>query len=203
MGQLIWVWKGLIPMLQLTLMRHGTTQWMESGFIHGQSDSPLSANGIKEVALAADWLKSQEFDILFTSPLGRTLQTAELVSAAVGLPPIPLDGLKERHLGYLEGRKMNNNPGRFFLFLLTGESDRKFGRRIREAYAGMVVRQPHGKILCVTHAGVIAAMLHFLLAKGNPWRDYRVDPASLSQLEITDAGTVKLNFKNFSDHHTS
>jgi broad specificity phosphatase PhoE len=196
-------------MIQLTLLRHGTTQWMETGFIHGQLDSPLSKKGIQEVGLAADWLKAQPFDILFTSPLGRTLQTANIVSAEIGLAPIPLDDLKERHLGALEGRQwdgpagkpgaLNFPPLRFLLFLLTGEPGRKFSRRVREAYARMAAMQPQGRILCVTHAGVIGVMLRNLLGKGVPWRDYRVDPASLSQVEISDSGTVRLNFKNFTD----
>lgn len=200
-------------MIQLTLLRHGTTQWMETGFIHGQLDSPLSKKGIEEVGLAADWLKAQPFDILFTSPLGRTLQTAAIVSAEIGLPPIPMDGLKERYLGALEGRRwdvpagtpgaLNFPPLRFLLFFLTGEPEGKFRRRVREAYAGMAAVQPQGRILCVTHAGVIGVMLRNLLGKGIPWRDYRADPASLSQVEIPDSGPVRLNFLNFKEQRTS
>ena len=186
---------------------------METGFIHGQLDSPLSGKGIQEVSLAADWLKGQSFDILFTSPLGRTLQTAAIVSAAVALTPIPLDGLKERHLGLLEGRQWGAPAGaagvsnfsalRFLLFLLTGEPEGKFRQRVSQAYAGMAAVQPQGRILCVTHAGVIGGLLRNLLGRGIPWRDYRVAPASLSQVEIPDTGAVRLNFLNFKNQRTS
>ncbi len=45
----------------ITLVRHGTTEWIEQGRLHGQLDAPLSARGRQEAELAARALAGQAF----------------------------------------------------------------------------------------------------------------------------------------------
>jgi broad specificity phosphatase PhoE len=52
----------------LTLVRHGTTEWIEQGRLHGILDAPLSARGRQEANLAAAALAKQHFDAFYTSP---------------------------------------------------------------------------------------------------------------------------------------
>jgi broad specificity phosphatase PhoE len=87
----------------LTFVRHGTTEWIEQGRLHGVSDAPLSLRGQQEARLAAQALADRHFDAFYTSPLGRARETAAIIGQAIGLEPIPLDGLREMDFGWLEG----------------------------------------------------------------------------------------------------
>lgn len=61
-------------------MRHGTTVWNEKGIFQGHSNNRLSKNGIELVKQAAEFYKKSEFDIIYTSPLMRTVQTANIMN---------------------------------------------------------------------------------------------------------------------------
>src|SRR5690242_16573437 len=91
-------------MTLLTLVRHGTTEWMEAKRLHGITDSPLSETGKKEAALTGQFLSKQHFDAFYTSPLGRAVETAAIISGYIGMAPEQLDGLKERDFGMMDGR---------------------------------------------------------------------------------------------------
>lgn len=86
-------------MTGLLLIRHGRTEWNETGRIQGQHDSPLTEEARVEVATwrlpdgydSADWI---------ASPLGRTLETARLLGHEdAALEPL----LKEMSWGDWEG----------------------------------------------------------------------------------------------------
>lgn len=87
--------------LHLTLVRHGTTAWNESGRWQGITDNPLGAQGEAQALVLRDRLAAETFDQIYASDLQRAVQTAEL-----GLPgqPIILDPrLREYHFGAFEG----------------------------------------------------------------------------------------------------
>jgi probable phosphoglycerate mutase len=89
--------------VKLILVRHGETDWNKLGRFQGQEDTPLNPRGqaqARETAIAAvGWRPTA----LYSSPLRRTMETAQAVSRLVGLPVAPQEGLKELHLGQLEG----------------------------------------------------------------------------------------------------
>jgi broad specificity phosphatase PhoE len=87
----------------ITLVRHGTTEWIELGRLHGTLDAPLSTRGRQEASLAATALAKQHFDALYTSPLGRARETAAIIGQATGLEPVLMEGLREMNLGWMEG----------------------------------------------------------------------------------------------------
>jgi len=89
--------------LSLVLVRHGETEWMERGRLHGRLDSPLSPTGRRHAELAAARLRGEQFQALYSSPLGRAMETAAILGRAVGLTPQPVDGLAELDFGWLEG----------------------------------------------------------------------------------------------------
>lgn len=66
--------------MKVYVMRHGTTVWNEKGIIQGRSNNRLSQKGkalTKEVALK---YKNTRFDVIFCSPLMRTMQTANIMN---------------------------------------------------------------------------------------------------------------------------
>ena len=63
------------------IIRHGETDFNRQGRIQGQVDNPLNENGIRLGRITGEGLKDVKFDMIFSSPLKRALQTADLVTS--------------------------------------------------------------------------------------------------------------------------
>jgi len=86
----------------LYLVRHGETEWNVSGFIMGQSDSPLTQRGIEQVQMTAQALKNVDFDAIFSSDLPRAEKTAEILRLDKKIPIETSKLLRERNYGKFE-----------------------------------------------------------------------------------------------------
>lgn len=60
------------------LLRHGQTEWSESGQHTGRTDIPLTAEGEANAALLAPVLADEDFKLVLSSPLQRAVRTCEL-----------------------------------------------------------------------------------------------------------------------------
>ncbi len=88
-------------MTRLALLRHGHTDWNRAGRIQGRSDIPLDADARAELSgycLPSPWDEAS----VWSSPLGRAAETAELVS---GKAPRTSDALIEMNWGEWEGQR--------------------------------------------------------------------------------------------------
>ena len=76
-------------MTTLILVRHGESEWNRAGRIQGQVNSPLTVLGINQAKAIRDYLSgillNQELEI-YTSPLDRALQTAEIIAQGIEYP---------------------------------------------------------------------------------------------------------------------
>lgn len=66
--------------MNLYIMRHGTTVWNEKQIIQGLSNNMLSKDGIQLVKNSALSFSKVKIDIIYSSPLMRTIQTANIVN---------------------------------------------------------------------------------------------------------------------------
>jgi broad specificity phosphatase PhoE len=87
----------------LVLLRHGRTAWNLEGRGQGHTDVPLDDVGHAEAAAAAPVLARLGPTRLWSSDLGRALQTAGYVAEATGLPVVPDPRLREYDLGARSG----------------------------------------------------------------------------------------------------
>jgi probable phosphoglycerate mutase len=86
--------------MTLWLVRHGATDWSESGRHTGRTDIPLQAEGEASAQALASALAGHVFGLVLTSPLQRARHTAELA----GFPDAAPDGdLREWDYGDYEG----------------------------------------------------------------------------------------------------
>ncbi|CAL8261080.1 unnamed protein product [Merluccius merluccius] len=93
---------------KVVLLRHGEGQWNKENRFCSWVDQKLSADGVKEAQECGRLLKEQgyAFDVVFTSLLSRSVQTAWLVLEAMGqewVPVVKSWRLNERHYGALIG----------------------------------------------------------------------------------------------------
>ena len=65
--------------LKLYIVRHGQTEWNVLEKFQGQLNSPLTPEGIEKVKETAKELKNVNFEAGYTSQMGRTIATAEII----------------------------------------------------------------------------------------------------------------------------
>mgnify|MGYP001604527059 CR=1 FL=1 len=92
-------------MKRLVLVRHGSTDANASGVMRGWTDDPLSAVGRQQAQQTAQALLTlPPVACIYASSLPRSLQTGEIIAAALGVPLRSRADLRELNLGALEGR---------------------------------------------------------------------------------------------------
>ena len=99
--------------MRFIFVRHGKTHFNEINLTQGWCDSPLSKVGIKQVEDISKQLEQYQIDKAYTSPLGRAVQTANIILSKKEVEPIYEERFKEVNFGILEGistelvRKLN------------------------------------------------------------------------------------------------
>jgi len=75
---------------QIYLLRHGETEWNTAGRFQGVLDSPLTSKGIVQAEVAARRLAhvAPAIHAMFSSPLGRARQTADILRSLAAYPPV-------------------------------------------------------------------------------------------------------------------
>ena len=195
-------------MKTLLLVRHGTTDWVDNNILHGITDIPLNANGLRQAREAAEALKNVPASHLYSSSLTRSMQTAQAISASVHLDPIPMDGLVEMNFGWLEGKPLKDHQtleksalARFidrfqFIFVRTisGESLRHLRRRVLSAWQQILDENKDEISIVVAHSAVFNNILIHHFGKNYPKGShyYSMRPCSICEIEFNDAGQARL-----------
>lgn len=89
--------------MNLYIVRHGQTDWNIQGRIQGSTDIELNSTGINQAKQTAQLLKDINFDIIYSSPLKRTIETARLINKYHNLDIITDNRIIERNFGNFEG----------------------------------------------------------------------------------------------------
>lgn len=87
----------------LYMIRHGETDWNKVRRLQGRSDIPLNSEGIRLAKVTSDALKSVPFTRIYTSPLKRARQTAEIIKGERNIPVIEEPRIQEISFGIYEG----------------------------------------------------------------------------------------------------
>ncbi|XP_030070966.1 bisphosphoglycerate mutase [Microcaecilia unicolor] len=98
----------MVAKYKLVMLRHGEGAWNKENRFCSWVDQKLSSDGVAEARTCGRHLKSLgfEFDLVFTSILSRSIQTAWLVMEEMGQEWVPTQSswrLNERHYGALIG----------------------------------------------------------------------------------------------------
>jgi probable phosphoglycerate mutase len=150
----------------IVLVRHGETDWNRDRRFQGHADIPLNAAGLDQVRELADQLAGESFSIVYTSPLRRASESAELIAARLGVDVRPSDALKEVNVGAWSGLTVHEVEERFpegFARWVEwrcagwsdGESYEQLGRRVVDGLRQIADRHPGERVLGVTHGGPI------------------------------------------------
>lgn len=99
--------------MNLYILRHGETDWNKALKMQGQSDIPLNDYGRELAVKTGEGLKDVDFDYVFSSPLIRAVETAEIVLAGKNVSIEKDDRIKEISFGVYEGMRPEERPANF------------------------------------------------------------------------------------------
>lgn len=95
--------KGLVEERIVYLVRHGVTESNKKRFYMGWSEEELSEEGIKQAEVLGLKLKEKEISKIYTSPVRRAVQTAEILNKYLSTEITMEKDLGEMKLGEWEG----------------------------------------------------------------------------------------------------
>lgn len=187
-------------------MRHGQSTANARGVWQGQMEFPLSEEGQHQAALAGQALSRTDYAAIYSSPLARAFQTAEIIARESGFTGevVPVRGLMERHGGVLEGHtwaaQEERNPEFAQKFLALpeeerwafagAETDEEVMARFEAAMDEIRSRHPErSRVVIVSHGGSMRAFLRDRFGAGVLPGTHRAANASITRIAWGRNGT--------------
>jgi probable phosphoglycerate mutase len=200
---------------RLFLVRHGATVLSAEDRFAGSTDVDLSDEGRRQASRLGERLGAEALAAVYCSPMRRTRDTAALVAAPHGLPPVPKEGLREIDHGRWEQMRRSEVERGFpqeyaaweedpFTFAPEGgESGVTVLARALPAVREIVRAHAGETVAVVSHKATIRLVLCGLLgidARG--YRD-RLDqaPCCLNVLDFKDPVRARLMLLNDVSHY--
>jgi probable phosphoglycerate mutase len=200
---------------RLYLVRHGATALTAENRFSGAVGVDLSDAGRDQVRRLAERIAGDGIAAVYTSPLGRTVETAAILAAPHGLMPVHEDGLREISHGRWEGLTRAEVEARFgdeyasweadpFTFApVDGESGLAVLARALPVVRRIVVSHPEATVLVVSHKATLRLVLASIM--GMDARGYRdrldQSPACLNVVDFRDATRARLMLFNDVSHY--
>lgn len=160
---------------QVIVVRHGETEWNLEGRWQGHEDSPLTPNGHFQAQAAAKVISGFHPKRLYSSDLGRALQTSQYIARETGLEIQQEPSLRERKLGIFQGlttqQMKASYPDIYEEFRNAGAGYRvPEGESIQDRFdrsiAGFnkLARNLNGEsVVIVTHGGVLDGLFRYVI----------------------------------------
>lgn len=184
--------------MKLLLVRHGETEANIGGIFSGWTDFPLTEKGNRDIQATAKTLKRyKDIDVIYSSPLNRTVTTANVISAELKKDIQIVDALKEMNFGIFDGKKneyiKENHPDEWKTWLEDyvnyripeGENLLDVLDRIKNFIEKTIEKDKD--CIIVTHGGIIQVMITYLLNLGldKMWH-FQCLPAGYVEIEYID-----------------
>ncbi|MBA2743938.1 MAG: histidine phosphatase family protein [Chthoniobacterales bacterium] len=197
------------------LVRHGATVLTAEDRFAGATDVELSNEGREQTRRLATRLTKEKIAAVYASPLGRTVETARILTEPHQLEVQMRDGLREISHGRWEQMTRREVEQRFpdeaaewekdpYTFApLGGESGLAVTARALPVLIELVREHAGETILVVSHKATIRLLLSSLL--GFDARRYRdnldLKPASLNIVDFKDPARARLTLFNDTSHY--
>lgn len=195
----------------LYLVRHGESTFNAEGRVQGQVDIPLSPLGMLQSKAAAEALANIAVGQIYSSPLQRARQTAEVIAARHGLPIVFDDRLKELHAGIFQGKLRRQLPELFPEeyaawssgdphYRIPGGQSRYEVRQRGEAVLREIAARHHGHTVVVGHGAIFRFALAALVAPADSMELSPLANGSITVLGYDGQGQFHLLSYNNIEH---
>ncbi len=198
-------------MTRLLLIRHATNDLQKDGVLAGWTPGVhLNQAGRAQAEALAQRLTPVEIEAIYTSPLERTRETAEIVAAPHELPVVAREGLGEVRFGRWTKEALEKLRRRRLWRAVQftpstmrfpgGESFYEMQTRIVAELERLRAKHPKQTIVVVSHADVIkAAVAHYAGVHLDLFQRLIISPASLTVL-VLDGPMPRLVCMNDTGH---
>ena len=186
-------------MTTIFLVRHGVTPHTGHKLSGWMPGIHLSDEGRAEAEAAAEQLASVDFKAIYSSPIDRCRETAEIVAAPHKLRVVQDDALGEVEYGNWTNRSLKSlMRTKLWTTVQRWPSAMRFpdGESLRDVQVRAVdyleeirAEHPKHKVCCVSHGDVIKLLLaHYLGVHIDLYQRIVVGPASISVISLTEYG---------------
>ena len=194
------------------LLRHGQTPMSVQKRYAGRTDVPLTEVGVQQAAAVAKRLASAGLGVIVTSPLLRTVQTAQAVAAVTGAAVVTDDGFRETDFGAWEGLTFaevrERWPAEMAAWLADpevappgGESFTDVSTRVTAALDRVLAARAGQTVLVVSHVTPIKMLVTAaLLAPPAALYRMHLDVAALCEIDWYADGPAVLRSFNDTSH---
>lgn len=165
--------------MDLVLVRHGESEANCAGIIQGRGDYRLSPRGRDQAALTATALEDFSPSRIYSSPLLRASETAQIINQPHNVKIIALEDMVEFDLGEFEGLTGDQIVARYpnipedmkkgipFHHLAPGaETDEQARARATRALA-QIIDSGLPRVIAVAHLGILEVMIKTVIDKYN------------------------------------
>lgn len=189
------------------IVRHGENPANLTGeFSYRRIDYPLNDTGRRQAQQTAAYFRDQRINAIFSSPLKRAVETAQIIAQPLGLPVTALESFREVNVGTLEGRATQENwalHDRIFEDWLVrdqpestfpgGENLTRLVARVRDGLRTVVAGRDGQRLVVAAHGGILVASIR-ALCPGTTLADLeplRIANCAITELEIVDGETAQ------------
>jgi probable phosphomutase (TIGR03848 family) len=185
------------------LVRHGVTTHTGRKLTGWTPGVSLSDRGRTEAKGAAAALARVKLDAVYSSPIDRTLETAQIIAEPHGMDVLIREDLGEVRYGKWTNRTIKSltrtklwervqrwpSGARF----PDGETLSEVQARATAALEDLRSTHPRGRVCCVSHSDVIRLVIaHYLGVHIDLFQRIVIGPASITVVSVTDSGPVVL-----------
>lgn len=190
--------------IKLHFLRHGETDFSQTGGFCGTTDAELTAEGKEMARQFASAYDKIAWESIYCSPFKRAIETARPLSDKLGLELRKRDGLREINYGAWEGLSLStvieryesehakwvSEPG--WNAPTGGETAYEIASRSMQVIREITESHERGNVLVVSHKATIRIMLCNLLGiELGRYRDrINVLTASLSMIKFDEHGPM-------------
>lgn len=185
-------------MTRLILIRHGQSTWNAERRFQGWADPPLDDVGREQARRLAERLQGNGKGMvaLYTSPLQRARETAEIIGETLELPVISDERLKECGVGVLTGLtwaqieeqypdvKQSFEEADENIKIQGGEDTEMFRARVTAVFDEIVAQHAGETVGVVSHGGTLGAYFNHLIGLPGRFSPFRFGNTSLSVVEV-------------------
>ena len=197
---------------KIYFIRHGQSEWNELGKINSLTETSLSDEGIIQCNKLSRIIKALNIGKIFTSPLRRAQQTAQIINKNVNKLIQIDERLRELDFGKFEGFTMDFNgnetlknefqrwhEGIGSTIPDTVESFEKCQMRGNEFIEELINNETEN-VIVVTHGVFLRIIIMACILKSNAalYKKLKVDNGSICVVEIESNGAVRLASLNLS-----
>ncbi|MBN2219822.1 MAG: histidine phosphatase family protein [Kosmotogaceae bacterium] len=194
-------------MSKIYFLRHGQSQSnVENRFANGNDGYPLTDQGRRQAEKASAFLRSRAIRKVYTSPIHRAVQTAEIVCSNWGLTPVVIDEIREFSVGIFEGKKIAGQARELYVDLKEkwaggemdtrisgGESHREIIDRLWKGIEYALEEDSGEPVLMVSHGGLLSMALPYMCDNLDLTTFYEQEGVFIRNCSVTSVEARKEN----------